>query len=131
MAKRQAPKRKRRPKQPPAGPLPRKRDIVVGRHAVDRYVERYRPGMAFDAARREIIAAISTSSRSRLYRKRPDWLAQTKELKHSIGTLAYLVIDDRLAFPVQMHDGRPTTRTCLVAPGTERRPAGSDDAPSS
>ena len=55
----------------------------------------------------------------------PDYSAQASSdsrrqkvgLVESVGAWAYLVADDEIVFPVAMHNGRSTARTCIARRG--------------
>jgi len=76
------------------------RVVGISRHAVERYQQRFQPGVDFRTAKRRLYSLVHRASYSA---QRPDWLvhaAADRELgehEHS----GYLLVDDTVALPLR------------------------------
>jgi hypothetical protein len=91
--------------------IPAPEEVVISRHASDQHHRRYCPWLSADDSWSQLRHGLR---RARVTRKRPAWLQTTTNPTHQLLTVAYLVINDCLALPIQIHNGRYVARTCLV-----------------
>ena len=81
--------------------------VEYGRHAVERYGERVRPGCSFTTTLEQLVAVVECAGR--IVSEPPLWAPWDN------GTSAYLVIGDDIVFPLKARGpGEYVAVTCLI-----------------
>jgi len=79
--------------------------VLVSEHAGERYRHRIQPGLALDAARRELEQVAATGEVSAAP---PEWASPKDPPRY------WLTVDDAIVLPLQPHRGRWIGSTCIA-----------------
>lgn len=96
--------------------LPSPSAVRFSRHAVARYSERGGGNPNHDRAAGELVVARDDGTRTAIATAKPDWVGPQQRAKNIAQTIAYMIVDDRLCFPLvpAREPGAVLATTCIV-----------------